>query len=130
MANRDPQQELFTELLLRLKEAGYAVYDGFMPPEGTDYPFIYLGDCQQTDDANKTAIFGNVLQVIHIWHNNPKQRGTVSDLMLAVKAICWKIGKTANYSWHFRNPSQRIITDTTTKTPLLHGVIEANFYFS
>ena len=130
MATRDPQQELFTELLLRLKAKGYAVYDGFLPPDGTPYPFIYLGDCQQTDDANKSAVFGNVHQTIHIWHNDPHQRGTVSDLLLAVKAICWSIGKTANYSWHFRNPSQRIFADTTTKTPLLHGVIEADFYFS
>ena len=60
----DPQQELFTELLLRLKEKGYDVYDTFLPPEGTPYPFIYLADSQQTDDSNKTAIFGNVYQTI------------------------------------------------------------------
>ena len=31
----DPQQELFTELLLKLKEMGYDVYDTFLPPEDT-----------------------------------------------------------------------------------------------
>ena len=44
----DPQQELFTELLLKLKELGYDVYDTFLPPEDTPYPFIYLADSQQT----------------------------------------------------------------------------------
>ena len=35
MDNRvtDPQQELFTALLLGLREQGYDVYDGFLPPE-------------------------------------------------------------------------------------------------
>ena len=81
----DPQQELFTELLLRLKEKGYDVYDTFLPPEGTPYPFIYLADSQQTDDSNKTAIFGNVYQTINVWHNNPRQRGTVSGILLDKK---------------------------------------------
>lgn len=40
----DPQQELFTALLLKLKEkyedTGIGVYDTFLPPDGTPYPFI------------------------------------------------------------------------------------------
>lgn len=58
----DPQQELFTKLLTEIKVLGYDVYDGFLPPDGTPYPFVYLADSQQTDDANKTAVFGNVYQ--------------------------------------------------------------------
>lgn len=77
----DPQQEFFTELFLWLKEKGYDVYDGFLPPEGAVYPFIYLADSQQTDDVNKMAVFGNVYQTIHVWHNNPMQRGTVSGML-------------------------------------------------
>ena len=88
----DPQQELFTELLLNIRALGYDVYDGFLPPEGTPYPFVYLGECQQTDDANKTAVFGNVYQTIHVWSNTPKNRGTVSAMLLAVKQAC-KIGR-------------------------------------
>ena len=41
----DPQQELFSYLLVTLKkEYQDMVFDGFMPPEGTPYPFIYLAD--------------------------------------------------------------------------------------
>ena len=81
----DPQQELFTELLLQLKKKGYDVYDTFLPPEGTSYPFIYMADSQQIDDINKSAVFGNVHQTIHVWHNNPRQRGTVSKMLLSIK---------------------------------------------
>ena len=41
----DPQQELFSALLLELKKQyPDSVYDTFLPPEGTPYPFIYLAD--------------------------------------------------------------------------------------
>lgn len=126
----DPQQELFTELITKLKEIGYGVYDGVLPPEDTPYPFIYLADSQQIDDTNKTAVFGNVYQTIHVWHNDPKQRGTVSAILLAVKDVCRKVRHTKNFSWYVTNIDQRILADDTTKQPLMHGVLDVNFRFS
>lgn len=126
----DPQQELFSELLLKMKELGYDVYDTFLPPKGTPYPFIYLADSQQTDTPNKTAVFGNVSQTIHIWHNNQRQRGTVSKMLLDIKKICYKLEHTENFAWMVRDVNQRILPDNTTKTPLLHGLLEVEFKFS
>ncbi len=126
----DPQQELFTALLLRLKDLGYDVYDTFLPPEGTPYPFIYLADSRQTDDPNKTAVFGNVYQTIHVWHNNPRQRGTVSKMLLDIKKVCYRLEHTENFAWMAQNVNQRILPDNTTKTPLLHGLLEVEFKFS
>lgn len=126
----DPQQELFSELLLKMKELGYDVYDTFLPPKGTPYPFIYLADSQQTDTPNKTAVFGNVSQTIHIWHNNPRQRGTVSKMLLDIKKICYKLEHTENFAWMVLDVNQRILSDNTTKTPLLHGLLEVEFKFS
>ncbi len=130
MAHIDPQQELFTRLKTDLEALGYAVYDGFLPPEGTPFPFIYLGDSQQIDAANKNAVFGSVYQTIHVWHNNPQQRGTMSAMLLAIKDVCRGIDRTANFVWFLRGQSQRMFPDNTTKTPLVHGVIEAEFRFS
>lgn len=126
----DPQQELFTRLKLDLEALEYAVYDGFLPPDGTPYPFVYLGDFQQIDDANKSAVFGNVFPTIHIWSDTPKNRGTVSKMLLDIKTACRKIEHTANFAWSVRSMNQRILPDNTTKTPLLHGIVEAEFYFS
>ena len=126
----DPQQELFTRVKLDLEALGYAVYDGFLPPDGTPYPFVYLGDCQQIDDANKNAVFGNVYQTVHVWSDTPRNRGTVSNMMLEIKTACRKIDHTASFAWSLRNVTQRIIPDNTTKSPLLHGIIEAEFAFS
>lgn len=130
MTLNDPQQELFSKLKTEIESLGYDVYDGFLPPEGTPYPFVYIGDCQQTDDANKTAVFGNVYQTIHVWSNTPMNRGTVSQMLLAIKNVCRGINRTDSFAWFVRNINQRIIPDNTTKTPLLHGVLEVEFKFS
>ena len=126
----DPQQELFTELLLRIKEQGYDVYDGFLPPEGTPYPLVYLADSQQADSANKSAVIGNVYQTIHVWSDSPKRRGEMSGILLAIKRICRNIQSTKNFAWMLFNVEQRILSDNTTKAPLLHGVLEVTYRFS
>lgn len=126
----DPQQELFSQLKLNIEAKGYAVYDGFLPPGNTPYPFVYLGDFQQTDSANKSAVFGFVYPTIHIWSDTPKKRGTLSKMLLDIKTVCREIEHTKNFAWMLTGMNQRIIPDNTTKTPLIHGVIEPTFQFS
>lgn len=126
----DPQQELFTRLKLDIEALGYSVYDGALPPEETPYPFVYLGDFGQSDNATKSALYGYVYPTIHIWHNDTRKRGTLSKMVLDIKTACRKIEHTDNYAWMLQSVNQRIIPDNTTKTPLLHGVIEAGYKFS
>jgi hypothetical protein len=126
----DAQQELFTAFKLALEAKGYAVYDGALPPENTPYPFIYLGEFRQTDTELKNAVTGVVCPMIHVWHNNWNQRGTVSKMLLDIKTICRTLENTANFGWIMRNINSRILADNTTKTPLLHGVFEADCVFS
>lgn len=126
----DAQQEYFTAVKLGLEAKGYAVYDGVLPPDGTPYPFIYLGDFRQTDKELKNAITGTVYPTIHVWHNNTRQRGTVSRMLLDIKTVCRQIGHTRNFAWLIRNVNGQILADNTTKTPLLHGVVEAECIFS
>lgn len=130
----DPQQEIFSALLIALKEkyknTGIGVYDTFLPPEGTAYPFVYLGAATQSDQNMKDAVIGNVSQTVHVWHDNPRKRGTVSQIMLDIKTLCRSIEHTKNFGWAVKMTDQRILPDTTTKQPLLHGVLEFEFSFS
>lgn len=128
--HNDPQQELFSWLRANIAAAGYDVYDGFMHPDDTPYPFVYLGNVQQIDDPKKDAVFGDVYLTIHVWSNTPKKRGDVSMMMLQIKNICRALYTTENFTWHFIRANQQILPDNTTKTPLLHGVIETEFKFS
>ena len=126
----DAQQELFTALKLGIEAKGYAVYDGPLPPEGTPYPFVYLGDFRQSDTEHKNATTGTVYPTIHVWHNNPRQRGTVSKMMLDIKTVIRSISHTESFGWLMRYINSQIFADTTTKSPLLHGVVEAEALFS
>lgn len=131
----DPQQELFTGLLLALKAhfepKGVKVYDGELPPDGTPYPFIYLAGTRQNDRSTKSQKIGVVNQHIDFWHNNPRQRGTVSQLMLEAKQICWEFKQTANFGWFAADDmNQNILSDGTTGKPLMHGYLSVNFNFS
>ena len=126
----DPQQELFTALKLAIQEKGYDVYDGGLPPENTPYPFVYLADSRQRDRPNKSAIFGTVYQTVHVWHSSPRQRGTVSGMLADIKGVARGLRYTQRFAWCVSGVEQRILADTSTKTPLLHGVLELEFQFS
>lgn len=126
----DPQQELFTRLKLDIETLGYTVYDGCMPAEGAAYPFVYMGDFQQTDREHKSAVTGSVFPAIHVWSNTPKKRGTVSQMLLQIKAVIRKIEHTDHFAWLLCDLNQQIRPDNTTKTPLLHGIVEAELKFS
>lgn len=128
----DPQQELFTALLLALREQfGDAnVFDSALPPEGTPYPFVYLADSQLNDQYLKNAVFGTVDQTIHVWGNDPKKRGTISAMLLQIKQICRELSRTDNFGWMLVDVNQQILPDTTTNEPLIHGWLQVSFRFS
>lgn len=128
----DAQQEIFTSLLIMLKKVfeddGIKVYDTFLPPLDVPYPFIYLADSQLTDDySNKQMVFGTVNQTIKVWIDNPKQRGTLSDILADIKNVCRGMSHTKNYAWMVSNINQRILADDSTGVPLMQGILEIDF---
>lgn len=114
----DPQQEIFSALLIALNEkyknTGIGVYDTFLPPEGTAYPFVYLGATTQSDQNTKDAVIGNVSQTVHVWHDNPRKRGTVSQVMLDIKTLESMRHKIADVA-------QSIVTIPDVASPKLAG---------
>ena len=85
----DPQQEMFSALLIALKEkyegTGIDVHDTVLPPKDTPYPFIYLADCSESDQSAKNEIIGEVNLTLKVWHDNIRQRGTVSGILADIK---------------------------------------------
>ena len=128
----DPQQELFTALhgKLRSEFGEDDVHDGFLPPEDSPYPFIYLADVRQSDSQTKSGMTGSGTQTIHVWHNDHEKRGTVAGMLLKIKKLCTELEHTNKFGWLLTSIDTQILPDTTTKRPLLHGVIEAVFKFS
>ena len=127
MDSIDPQQELFTKLKVEIGK-GYNVFDGALPPSDTPYPFVYLGETSIQDDfGNKTILLADVGVTIHVWSNDFNKRGTHSEMLRNIKEIARSITETATYKWQITSVYQRQLEDTTTTTPLLHGVLELNY---
>ena len=123
----DVQQAIFTQLKVDVESLGYDVYDGELPPKGTAYPFVYLGNSTQNDNTTKSGSIGTMSQMIHVWHSNVKKRGTVSEMLFNIKNICMNIEK--KYPVILSGMNQTIMPDDTTAKPLIHGVITVNFKF-
>lgn len=121
------QQELFTYFKTQLN-----AYDGQLPPQGTPYPFYYLADTRQQLGSAKTHDYGYVTLVVHIWHNNDKQRGTLSEMMDNVLNVGGRLKETSHYRWSLiRNETeQQIMADATTNPPLMHGWNSLRFCYS
>lgn len=129
----DSQQELYTKILVDLRGTfgPENVYDGALPPEDTPYPFVYMGDVTDGDDyqIKDKGInpWGRTDIRIHVWHNKVTERGTLSEIVRQVKEILRTVSRTENYVWDLRSLTSNILPDTTTKTPLLHGVVDATY---
>ena len=123
----DIQQAVFTQLKIDIESLGYDVYDGKLPSEGTPYPFVYLGNSNQSDNSTKAGNIGTVSQMIHIWHNDVQKRGTVSAMLADIKDVCR--GLERKYPVIPSGMTQDILPDNTTTQPLLHGVLTVNFKF-
>lgn len=128
----DSQQELFIALKVQLEKAlkskNVNVYDTFLPSEGTSYPYVYIGNSQLVDDyGNKTMILGTITQVVDVWHNNPRKRGELSEIMIIVKDVARQISRTSSFAFQISNINQRILPDTSTSESLMHGVLELDF---
>ena len=121
------QQELFTYFKTQLN-----AYDGQLPPMGTQYPFYYLADTRQQFGSAKTQDYGYATLIVHIWHNNDKQRGVVSEMMDNIMNVAGRLKETSNYKWSLiRNESEhQILADTTTTPPLMHGWSSLRFGYS
>jgi hypothetical protein len=120
------QQEFFSEVYVRLNEIyPDIVFDGFMPSESTPYPFIYLGNTSDRDDTfAKSGCIKELTQTVHVWHSDPRKRGDLSRMMECVKNEICQIERTDTYYFYRKIINSDILTDTSTSTPLMHGVIE------
>lgn len=122
-----PQQEVFT-LCRRQAVELYGkdiVYD--YTPFDTPVPFIIIGEAFNQDIDSKSQINVRLQQTIHFYHP-VKYRGTLEKQMLDYKRAIREIKHTKRFYITVENISSRVIQDNSTDTPLLHGILEIEFY--
>lgn len=124
--NYVPDQELFDYIYSASQEMGFDTYDHLpMQSENAEYPFVNIGDVQQLNIANKTAIGAELHITLNVWGDGESR--------FAVSQMSEKLAELANrvlITDHFRfvgRPSRtdkQIITDTSVPdTVLKHGIV-------
>lgn len=125
-----PHQEIFTvcrKLATTVAGEGNA-YD-HLPADGAAYPFVFVGNQSSIDKVNKSLIMGEVTQILHVYHDQMRKRGTLSAIMDGMIAEARKLQSTANYNVRIVRLNQQVLIDQSTNQALLHGVIEITFEF-
>lgn len=123
MATISPEQQVFTRLRrLCIEEFGESKVFDYQPPEGTSYPFIHVGEqFSQNVREHKDGLGKHTQVVVHVWHNNWRQRGTVTGMMHLIERAIIK-----EYGVDGESINSRVIEDNSTGVTLLHGIVDTN----
>ena len=126
-----PQQEIFTAVRgVCVNLFGASNVFDYLPPGGTPYPFVFVGEQLSNDQRNKSAVFGTVTQTVHVYHNDYKKRGSTTSMVMAIQEAVRALKSTAHFHLDVRSINGQVLPDNTTATPLLHGIIEIEFHFN
>ena len=105
---------------------GFSTYD-HLPLENEDakYPFVNIGDVQQLNVANKTAIGAELHITINVWGNN-EERFDVAKITEQLAELANQVLLTTHFRFVGRpsRTDKQIITDTIVPdTVLKHGIL-------
>lgn len=123
-----PQLQVYNAIFSICQDLGYNTYD-YLPANEVKYPFIYVGEQFNIDRLLKGSLYGDVQQVIHLYHNYKKRR-EIADMKAKIKQKCWNLKKTDNFYVNVRGVQSRLLIDNSTPDTLLHGIIEVDITFN
>lgn len=125
-----PDQELFDCIYEKSEEMGFDTYDHLpLRTENVSYPFVEVGDVQQIDIANKSAIGAQLSITLNIW-GGAEDRFVVSQISEQLAELTKGVLLTDHFRFVGR-PSRidrQILTDTSVEnTVLKHGILTLVF---
>ena len=119
---------MFDEIFKRLTDIGLTVYD-FLPPLGTKYPFVVMGDTHIMPRATKTQLIGKCSTTINVWGDG-MDRKLISDIVARIMQAVSEINQIENRRWSMiiDDSDTEILKDNSTNENLYRGIL--NMYFS
>lgn len=125
-----PDQELFDYIYSASQEMGFDTYDHLpMQSENAEYPFVNIGDAQQLNIANKTAIGAELHITLNVWGDS-ESRFTVSKMSEKLAELANRVLITDHFRFVGRpsRTDKQILTDTSVPdTVLKHGIVALVF---
>ncbi len=127
---KEPSQQIYDAIYARVLDLGYKVYP-YNPDAKTAYPFVVIGDTQLVPQATKTMLLGRVFIDISVWGLHSKRR-TISDMTNDIYKAVRSIRKSDSLFLSLDDNAStiRMMTDTSTNTPLYRGLLQLEIQFN
>lgn len=119
-----PEQQLYNSIRRIVVDLfGEEAVFPSLPDEGTDYPFVVLGEefGQKNRDSKDSRQRYRQLS-IHIYHNDWRQQGTVRRMIQQIDGYVRQLNQ-------YEDSSETLIPDDSTNTRLVHGIYEINLNY-
>lgn len=123
----NPYNEIFQTVIELSKKQGYDTFD-YLPDESQSYPFVFVGNQQNTDIPTKGRTLGTTHIQIDVYAEF-NHRSEVLDIMDALQATVINYQHTDNFKYQVTNTNQQMIADQSTDIPLWHGVLELDIQY-
>lgn len=125
-----PDQELFDCIYQHSEDMGFNTYDHLpLRTENASYPFVEVGDVQQINIANKTAIGAQLNITLNVW-GGAEDRFVVSQISEQLSEMANGVLLTDHFRFvgHPSRTDKQILTDTSVPdTVLKHGIVALVF---
>lgn len=125
-----PDQELFDCIMIASQDYGFETYDHLpLETENASYPFVEIGDIQQLNLPNKTALGARFIVNLNVWGDN-EMRLDVSQMSDCLSSLANHVLLTDHYRFVGRpgQTDKQILNDTSVEnTVLKHGILTLVF---
>jgi hypothetical protein len=123
----NPYNEIFQTVIELSKKKGYDTFD-YLPDENHSYPFVFVGNQQNTDIQTKDRTLGTTHIQIDVYAEF-NYRSEVLTIMDDLQATVIDCQRTENFKYQVTNANQQMIADQSTDIPLWHGVLELDIQY-
>lgn len=123
----NPYNEIFQTVIELSKKQGYDTFD-YLPDENQSYPFVFVGNQQNTDIPTKGRTLGTTHIQIDVYAEF-NHRSEVLDIMDTLQVTVIDYQRTDNFQYQVTNANQQMIADQSTDIPLWHGVLELDIQY-
>lgn len=123
----NPYNEIFQTVIELSRKKGYDTFD-CLPDENQSYPFVFVGNQQNTDIQTKGRTLGTTHIQIDVYAEF-NHRSEVLDIMDDLQATVINYQHTDNFKYQVTNTNQQMIADQSTDIPLWHGVLELDIQY-
>lgn len=126
---KQPDQQIHDELIKRSSQLGYKTFL-FLPPLGTFYPFVVMGEVYLLPQATKSYLIGDVEVTMSVW-GDKSNRKLVSDMIGNLMREFSTIKRIENTDWQmiYNQSDSNISKDNSTEDTLYRGDLSLHFRF-